>query len=374
MDVSNTLGHLSNHLEAASELGVGPAQSATSSSSASSYHMSPTVQSPIGATSGSASLATPPVISQPMPGLLPSLPVDQPPMMRRLAPINTAIIGGVHYLLPEPATADFTNSQTLQPPPLLHSHSFPNGHQLPSQLHGLTPSTPMVPSPSFTSSLGIPHAPVISSPLATMPVSRAPSPPQPYPMPEQAWAESATETMMLRTEAEVHARRPSSMERRPDGRPVVMRSRSTSVNKNWNNLPSMTASVPPSTWHSRQVSPSDEEEDDSEEEEPRRVKRRRSSAARDDPPDPGYSGGSLISDDIRRQLDQVFEEFLNRICSDRELLNMISLTLQSMSAITRAKNCIKCLCQRRWHVSTSRQTIARSSFASKLSPMLFMMR
>lgn len=108
-------------------------------------------------------------------------------------------------------------------------------------------------------------------------------------------------------------RRLSSSER-IDGRPIV-RGRSTSVNKNWSHS-AMTSSVPPSAWQSRAGSPVDDgdEEDDSDDDEPRRTKRRRSSVGADGLAPDQANGG--ISDDIRRQLDQIFEEFLNRICSD----------------------------------------------------------
>ena len=196
-------------------------------------------------------------------------------------------------------------------PPLVHSHSFPNGHQLPSQIHGLAPpTTPVLPSPSFTASLGILHAPLISSPLAAMPVSRAPSPNKTFTIPEE-------EPMPPDI-----PRRPSLIDGRADGRPVITRSRSSSVNK-WANHPTMTGvpslmpsvGVPPSAWRSRQVTPDSDDDDNSDDEGPRKLKRRRSSGG--DPAEAGPSSGTVISDDIRRQLDQIFEEFLNHVCSDR---------------------------------------------------------
>lgn len=78
----------------------------------------------------------------------------------------------------------------------------------------------------------------------------------------------------------------------------------------------MTSSVPPSAWQSRAGSPVEDgdEDDDSDDDEPRRTKRRRSSVGADGLALDQANGG--ISDDIRGQLDQIFEEFLNRICSD----------------------------------------------------------
>ncbi|ORY23432.1 hypothetical protein BCR39DRAFT_449630, partial [Naematelia encephala] len=335
-EASLNLGQISNQLEVASELGVAPTPTPREGSTPSSQGISPVApfQAPIaptmiGATIQPSILQTPSSaqttpIAQPMPvaasGLLPSLPVDG---LRRPAPaaINTATNLAPHFVRQEVVTADFTNppSSGLQPPPLVHSHSFPNGHQLPSQLHGATPTTPVLPSPSFTASLGIAHAPLVSSPLATMPVSRPPSPPRPYPIPEQPWLETAAMDAARAPEMP-KGRRPS--DGRVDGRPIINRSRSTSVNK-WN-VGVMTSSMPPSAWHSRHASPDDEEESDkeSEDEGPRRTKRRRSSATKDDAPDMmNPTTAPIISDDIRRQLDQIFEEFLTRVCSDLEAVD-----------------------------------------------------
>lgn len=81
-------------------------------------------------------------------------------------------------------------------------------------------------------------------------------------------------------------------------------------------MPAMTsATAPPSAWPSRHGSP-EEDEDDSEDEAPRKNKRRRSSVNKEEAPDLSYQTGVMISDDVRRQLDTIFEEFLNRVCSD----------------------------------------------------------
>lgn len=83
-------------------------------------------------------------------------------------------------------------------------------------------------------------------------------------------------------------------------------------------MPTMTMSVPPSTVPSRAGSPEEEDDDDdgSDDEAPRKNKRRRSSVGHDAPD--MSSNTALISDDIRRQLDTIFDEFLNRVCSDLE--------------------------------------------------------
>lgn len=260
--VSASLGLLSDNLEVASELGVGPAQTPRES-------VSPPDQ-----------FTTSPSVRTNPNALLPALPVDAN-QLHRISPTYNA---------------DFILAP--QAPPLTHSHSFPNGHQLPSQAH---PSTPVGPA-SFAAAIGVGHMPMISSPLATMPVSRAASPPRQFVEP---YVEETEKSLSRRTS-----------EVRPDGRPVINRSRSASVNKNWSTLPAMTATAPPSVWPSRQPSPEDDGEDDSEDEAPRKTKRRRSSVNKDE--DIGFQIGSVISEDIRRQLDQIFEEFLNRVCSDRE--------------------------------------------------------
>ena len=316
MEVSANLGTLSNHLDAASELGVGPAPTCRDNVSVVSpaiYQTSPVIMTPAMALMGPQSGSPQIMQGQTMPGLLAS-PVEQASGIRRHShapPINTS--KGPQYLRTEPVTADFLRAPA-QPPPLIHSHSFPNGHQLPSQLHGITPSTPMIASPSFTTALGVGHAPIISSPLATMPISRAPSP-RSYPT--QPWAEAAP-AEMIRTDSDLF-RRSSLREGRVDGRPVIMRSKSTSVKKdvykNWGSITSITNQ--PSAWASNQLSSDEDEDEESEDELPKRTKRRRSSA-KDDAPDPGFINAPIISDDIRRQLDQIFEEFLTRICSDRE--------------------------------------------------------
>ena len=117
------------------------------------------------------------------------------------------------------------------------------------------------------------------------------------------------------------SRQPSQKEKdgRVDGRPVVTRSRSTSVNKNhWSNFPSITPTEPPPVEPSRPATPEDDDDEDSEDEGPKRIKRRRSSVGKEDGPDLGFNNATFISDDIRRQLDQIFEDFLNSICSDRK--------------------------------------------------------
>jgi hypothetical protein len=380
-DVSASLGHLSNQLEIASELGVGPAptpregsvssgvsppnfqsspvvsnyQSSPASTifptpmSQMAYQPSPTLMQPkpvqpdytqAAAQNIVMGLGPPPIVmSAPTMSLLPPLPVET---MRRVSPIPppSPVTG---YMMDQPMSADYATSQQHSipiPPPLIHSHSFPNGHQLPSQLQGLTsPTTPVMPSPSFTASLGIPHVPLVSSPLATMPVSRAqtPLPPTssgsgsfPYGIPEHPEEDTTVyipeATLVQRCDSEIPMRRVSQKDKdreaRSDGRPVVTRSRSTSVHKK-GVFPGMTTNgngtgtAPPSAWQSRQGTPEDEDDEESEDEgAARKLKRRRSSAGRDEMID--IASGTVISDDIRRQLDQIFEEFLTRICSDCE--------------------------------------------------------
>ncbi|WWD16624.1 hypothetical protein CI109_101053 [Kwoniella shandongensis] len=338
MEVSTSLGDISNHLETASELGVGPVPTQKDINTPNSQSVSPintTFQSsPVVQTSGgmpSASsypsqLVQTPVTSQmstmPMTiqtqGLLPSLPVDQSGMTAKRAVSDAPLNGTAKGI---PSNAEYLNNK-LQAPPLVHSHSFPNGHQLPSQMQGtMTPTTPVVPSPTFIAAIGAHHMPMISSPLATIPPSRPPSPPR-YTVPVQTWDNSMANADVIMSQQQPSSQpimeRRASQSERADGRPIV-RGRSTSVNKQWSHT-AMTASMPPSAWQSRQGSPDDADDDESEDEEPRRTKRRRSSAGAD-----GANGdlanGVVISDDIRRQLDQIFEEFLNHVCSDLEVVD-----------------------------------------------------
>ncbi|WVQ78747.1 hypothetical protein IAT38_000834 [Cryptococcus sp. DSM 104549] len=408
------LADLNHHVEAANEKVGTPAPSSSqthptpssiqSTSPQNGYQTSPTVQtSAAGAgqyqqpqgqgmmpTSGQLA-AIPPMTVQPS-ALLPSLPVEQSPLgakrsVTALPAGSTSTLIGTGAPLQALSTDYLTGK--LQAPPLVHSHSFPNVHQLPSQMSGaVQPSTPNVPSPSFIAQIGVlggagggagagagvQHMPMISSPLAAMPPSRPQSPTR-YVLPGSGSASgsgsgSGWESVggeMLPMEMSVHSqgsnggmgggmgggvgmsmsmsmsmsggvhpgtgmmeRRPSTIER-ADGRPIV-RGRSTSVNKPWAGHPGMTStSVPPSAWQSRATSragsPDDGgEEDDSDEEGPKRSKRRRSSVGGDG----GGAGmgagaenlaGGAISEDVRRQLDQIFEEFLNRICSDLEVVD-----------------------------------------------------
>lgn len=73
----------------------------------------------------------------------------------------------------------------------------------------------------------------------------------------------------------------------------------------------MTGSVPPSVWQSRANSPEDDYE--TEDEGSRRPKRRRSST---DVHDTSISAAE-ISPDIKMHLDEIFRDFLNKVCSDR---------------------------------------------------------
>jgi hypothetical protein len=280
VEVSANLGHLSNHLETASELGVGPAPTPRENTPSSA------VPSPITTFHGSPAQMSPNNATTVTPGLLPSLPVDQPSKRPSMPKLRV-----------EPEYG-----QTLTAPPLVHSHSFPNGHQLPSQVQGVNGPTPMA-SPSFINAIGIQHAPLISSPLATMPVSRPPSPPA-------SFTGATSELMDLKADLDL---RPDI---RADGRPIIARTRSTSILRK-QGLTGMTASVPPSAWQSRHGSPVDDDDDeDSDDEGPKRQKRRRSSADANDLI--AQAAGAFISEDIRRQLDQIFHDFLNRVCSDRK--------------------------------------------------------
>jgi hypothetical protein len=337
------ISHQLDRLETVNELGSAPASTPQSSHSLSptSYQASPAL--PHGSTL-SQPLHIPstmqPMHPQPMyPMMTPQMMAHQqaiahqqayqqamaqsmPQMHMTEAPqlpmINTSL--PVPYpMRDEPVSAGYADPITLAPPPLIHSHSYPNGHQLPSQIHLAAPSTPAIPSPSF-GAIGLGHAPHVSSPLATMPISRPPSPTLAhYPIPDQHWypAMQGEAHRAVSDPASLLAppRRPSNerstSDSRADGLPIASRGRSTSVTKPAR-MVGMTSSVPPSSWPSRAASPEEDEESE-EEEAPRKAKRRRSSAG-----NAANDSAALISEDMRRQLDRIFEDFLNIVCSDCE--------------------------------------------------------
>jgi hypothetical protein len=244
----------------------------------------------------------------PQQSLLPSLPVEN----KRPPPLEMNGLQGLQVPI------------SFEPPPMVHSHSFPNGHQLPSQIHA--PNTPVSASPSFVNALGVPHAPVISSPLAAMPVSRPPSPPRPFPLPDQA-------PLPI-----VHSESDLKLDSRADSskRPSANRTRSTSVHRSkaFNGMMASTSapapvmqSNPPSAWHSRANSPEDEEDEVSDDNGARRSKRRRSST------DVADMSSVEISPQIRLYLDEIFREFLNKVCSDRKSSSFL-FTLCSINSLT----------------------------------------
>lgn len=372
--VSVNLGQLSTQLEIASELGVGPSSTprdmrditpassvspvtytSPNVSSLQSQTMTPTLTVPVASAQLvqqammqgpqsvplSADMSGGPTLTamsmttsvSPIPPPVPAPQQQQQPQQQAPQPGMLGVDPHSMAMAVDPAARPVTTTPTPAttfapngvptPPPLVHSHSFPNGHMLPSQMHG-SPSTPVMPSTgAFGQNLSIQHAPLISSPLASKPVSRAPSPPRPYPIPEQPWAESAVSASeplgmgMARAASDMpqQVRRPSDGSSRADGRPIITRGRSTSVTKN-RSMPSLTMSMPPSAIPSRAGTPEEEDEDDgeSEDEAPRKNKRRRSSVGHEAPD--LSNNNALISDDIRRQLDTIFDEFLNRVCSD----------------------------------------------------------
>jgi len=139
-------------------------------------------------------------------------------------------------------------------------------------------------------------------------VSRPPSPPRPFPLPNQV------ALPIVHSESDLKAGEGSK-------RPSVSRTRSSSVHRfkpyNQASQPFM-PSNPPSVWQSRANSPEDDEEE-SEDDGQRRNKRRRSSLDHD------TSMTSVdISPDVRRHLDSIFEEFLNVVCSDRKFLMFLT--------------------------------------------------
>jgi hypothetical protein len=239
-----------------------------------------------------------------------------PPQQMQISPVKThasqqSLLPSLPVESKRPPPLDMSGIQNLQvpitfePPPMVHSHSFPNGHQLPSQLHA--PNTPVSASPSFVNALGVPHAPVISSPLAAMPVSRPPSPPRPFPLPDQA------PLPIVHSETDLRLDSRADMSKRPGAN----RTRSTSVHRakafNGMVISAPALSNPPSAWHSRANSPDDEESEQSDDNGGKRYKRRRSSTSVAD------MSSAEISPDIKMHMDVIFHDYLNNVCSDRKL-------------------------------------------------------
>ena len=292
----------------------------------------------------------PPNMAQPG-SLLPPLPVEAGPSRPQRSSTNPAVQR--QYVQASP-TSEYGQHMMPHPPPLIHAHSYPITGS-PQQMT-TSPISPLHPSQSFAGIMPVPgvnaaHAPVISSPLANMPVSRAATPPSyqmqyygmagegvivphaPHAHPQPAHLHSmqdiAGDSRRV-SMPEGHGVMYSPGNVSMDGRPVINRSRSASLNKGWSSLNRMTqASTPPSAWASRPATPyssSSESDDDR----PRQSKRRRSAAGKqrrsvshrekddEDGPDISMLTGPGISEDVRRQLDQIFEEFLNRVCSDRK--------------------------------------------------------
>ena len=406
---ANNLNYISTQLEAASELhaspiGISPTQAMPPNATATMSH---------GASNGQVKGHAPNA-------LLPSLPVDNSPSRSRRTSVAPApvLTGHNPYVQASPVTPDFghvTPPVIAQPPPLLHSHSYP----ITGAHHVVTsPISPLHPSQSFAGALpaGVTaaHAPVISSPLANMAVNGITTPPRYAIDPaQQQWIDMRSiQPGLVPGEGVIVPHAPhhhtmqspyvsmpvgggggggggasgsgsgSGSSRRvsiPDshamytatgagemyspntavsatGRPVINRSRSASLNKSWStlNMNKITTTRPPSAWSSRLPSPASSSSD-SEDERPSMAKRRRSSGARSrqrkrspstngrsqaqaqahapahahhaqmsgdvddgDMPDLSILTGPMMSEDVRRQMDIIFEDFLDKICSDRE--------------------------------------------------------
>jgi hypothetical protein len=225
---------------------------------------------------------------------------------------------------------------------------------MPTAMPSTMPSTP-INQGANTYPPNMQHMPMVSSPLAVVPPASRGGSPKPYGtwLPEAAMVAVANGPMAhaqaqalvahaqaqaqaqavqvahaqhaQQAQAQAHAqetaksRRSSIVEQRADGRPIV-RGRSSSVAKPASALAlTPSVSMPPSAWQSRAGSPIDDDDDDDDEEDDdtqaRRPKRRRSSAGPDSGDGPSAAS---ISEEIRKQLDQIFHEFLNKVCSDCE--------------------------------------------------------
>ncbi|KAL7416110.1 hypothetical protein BDY24DRAFT_254910 [Mrakia frigida] len=327
---------------------------------------------------------------------------------KRPAPLSSPVpVHDVPHSTKHPRRSDVMEESEptpidIQPPPLLHAHSFP------SVQHQVLPSQSLVPPPMQTrsaSSLGLAqslsppnpassslqavlpqqHAPINPSPLAfstSRPPSpnhyehqqqflssldlppalqqqhqlqqqdpsmfttgwgssyASPAPPQGYdqsePMQQQAPSSSSSsaldtfppETMQFASvpappPAPVHPGPPSRRASNADGRPVVrlrgLTMTSDSEPPILRNDPSPPNPQPQTSESSPEEVDELSEESDSEPAVKRRTstRRRRSSAqvveAEDEDVKPT---ATVLSDDLRRQLDQIFQTFLSAICSD----------------------------------------------------------
>lgn len=360
------LGQISNQLEIASDLGVAPQQtlrettpgSGTNSLSPHNYSPTPTATTTnLGAGQVGQQMSVNGVPTSA--SLLPSLPVGQ----NGQQVLQQANNGATQV------TGSFA--------PLGSMGNLSNGSaqfgQVPMPV--TMPSTPVNAGGTFANAMQQ-HMPLVSSPLAIVPPASRSGSPKPYgtwlpdnasgasltsgvptangPLAQaqaQAHAQAHAQAQAMvqaqvhaQVQAQVHAqaqaqaqahaqaqavqdaqaqaaksRRPSVAEHRADGRPIV-RGRSASVAKPGSLALTPSVSMPPSAWQSRQGSPVDDDDDDDDgsddETQPRRPKRRRSSAG---PDGNEMSLHSSISDDIRAQLDQIFNEFLNKVCSDLDI-------------------------------------------------------
>ncbi|GMK58256.1 hypothetical protein CspeluHIS016_0502880 [Cutaneotrichosporon spelunceum] len=385
------LNKISSQLDKAGELGIARTPRETtpnsgSNKSISPVHYSPSAQSSLTATPQQP-LGAPPAMSGQ--SLLPSLPVGQ--LGITSAATTTGVSGNSSATVPSAASAlsspvtsnhmrpattsvtDFVVGVVPQAPPPVHS--YPNGHQMPGQVHHPSAATPTTPvNATFNQpAMGV-HMPNVPSPLATLSASRPASPrmhPQQW-MPDnnvaaassamaaatghnmaeaqqqmlQAQAVQQMQAAMMHSQLVQHQqmqqqqqqlqqqapqpdapklRRSSVIEQRVDGRPIV-RARSTSSAKQGQQLSmSSSTSVPPSAWQSRAGSPADDDDDDDEEDDDedaaqRRPKRRRSSVG-PDVSEVGPTSGVHISDDVRSQLDTIFLEFLSKVCSNLDAVD-----------------------------------------------------
>ncbi len=318
--------------------------------------------------------------------LAPPFELQRSSSVKRSAPESPSITSATlaankHIRLGEGAEGSVS---PMAPPPLVHAHSFPNGHQLPSQHvnHMAPQSMPMSPGGSMTGNIAfsnvpssatfaptliIPqqsssHAPHQPSPLSSIPInSHPPSPSGVFRSNHQA-AQSAVplqtmhtwdtlaglqhpgevnqmtlhsdqEGMFIHNDGAVFAlQQPTASSRRGsiiDGRMIAGRPMASALQSEHK---SMSASAVPtvstvSYMARRPPTPIDDDEGESdsgaEDGSPMpQLKRRRSSA--DVQGMTASTSGKLVvpqvlvSDQIREQLDIILDDFLQKVCSDRE--------------------------------------------------------
>lgn len=225
-----------------------------------------------------------------------------------------------------PAIAQFPDAhkhmrmdEEMERPPVVHAaHSYPNGHQLPSQTAHPPPTLTMPPTP--TQGLGgVAHMPHIPSPLSAVPMQpgfsfEANAPQWPAQMPDMAAFQPPPPPIFAPDAAMVPVQQPVEISRRGsivDGRLIAGRPGPLTHTASPSKAASTSAIPTMST-----IDFDDDDNDDSDDDGPDRPRSRRPSE--NAPPGSLVLPPDLISEHVRRSLDGILHEFLNKVCSDLE--------------------------------------------------------